>query len=100
MKDTHQAGITYRFTVLKPESQELMLSLLKLAMAETEVVFGKSQVKLETSVDVSGKKPQCTIEGGAESGEYLAKLFTGFLIKKFGEQGFRVMRLGVNPWKR
>jgi len=87
------ANGVYRFTVLGPSSQGLLNALLKLALAETEVVFGKAKVKLETSCEVSAKGPACVIEGGTECGEHLAKLFTGFLIKKFGEQGFRVERL-------
>lgn len=83
----------YRFTVLIPSSKGFLDSLLRLALAETEVVFGRAKVKLETAYEVASKGPVCTIEGGTECGEHLAKLFTGFLLKKFGEQGFRVDRL-------
>jgi len=94
------ANGVYRFTLLTPGSHGLLDSLLKLALAETEVVFGKAKVKLETTFEVSAKAPVCAIEGGTECGEHLAKLFTGFLIKKFGEQGFRVDRLEKRQWKR
>lgn len=93
MPNTLPHGFLYRFTVLTPRSQELLRSLLKLALAETEVVFGKSKVKLETTYAFSAKGPICTVEGGTDCGEHLAKLLTGFLIKKFGEDGFRVERL-------
>ena len=83
----------YRFTVLIPGSRGLLDSLLRLALAETEVMHGKAKVKLETTYEISAKGPVCTVEGGTECGEHLAKLFTGFLLKKFGEQGFLVERL-------
>ncbi|MBI3551587.1 MAG: hypothetical protein HY077_03650 [Elusimicrobia bacterium] len=82
---------TYRFKPSKPQAPKLLAMLLDLAVKETEVVYGQARVKLETSFEV--KDSECRIEGGTECAEHLAKLFTGFLIKKFGEQGFRVERL-------
>ncbi len=93
MRNAIPGGFLYRFTVLTPRSEGLLRSLLKLALAETEVVFGKTKVKLETAYDFSAKGPVCTVEGGTDCGEHLAKLLTGFLIKKFGEDGFQVERL-------
>ncbi|MBI4063494.1 MAG: hypothetical protein HY401_04245 [Elusimicrobia bacterium] len=86
-------GVTYRFRILKSRSPQLLAMLLDLAVAETIVIFGTAKVKLETAYKVSPKGPVCSIDGGTECGEHLAKLFTGFLLKKFGEQGFRVERL-------
>lgn len=84
-------GATYRFKIFKPHTPKLLEMLLELAVKETEVVYGQARVKLETSYEV--KNSECRIEGGTECGEHLAKLFTGFLIKKFGEEAFKVERL-------
>lgn len=71
-----------------------------MAIKETELIFGRAKVKLDAAYDLAETKPICTIEANTECGEHLAKLLSGFLIKQVGDQGFRVMRLGANPWKR
>ncbi|MCX7641683.1 MAG: hypothetical protein N2Z20_03515 [Elusimicrobiales bacterium] len=62
-----------------------MLNTLKvlfaMALKETELIYGKAKVKLETNYKISSKRPICTIESGTESGEHLAKLLSGFLNK-------------------
>ena len=90
--------VTYRFTLAKGGSRKELQALLLLAVRETELVFGRAQRKLETDYRMAGAKPACTVEGGSECGEYLAKLLSGFLIKQVGENGFRVERLV--PWKK
>jgi hypothetical protein len=86
----------YRFTVTKKGTDaDLLKALVLLAVKETELIFGRARRKLETTYRVSLAKPVCTIEGGTECGEHLAKLLSGFLIKQVGEDGFR-----VNRWVR
>ncbi len=84
---------TYRFTVTKEGIRPALLkALVALAVRETELVFGRARRKLETDYDFFKNKPVCTIEGGTECGEHLAKLLSGFLIKQVGEEGFKVER--------
>ena len=52
--------------------------------------------KLETNCQLSPRRAVCTVEGGTECGEHLAKLLSGFLIKQVGDEGFRVNRLTRN----
>jgi hypothetical protein len=91
-------AVVYRFTLAKGGSRKELEALLLLAVRETELVFGRAQRKLETDYRLSRSKAACTIEGGSECGEYLAKLLSGFLIKQVGEDGFRVERLA--QWKK
>src|SRR5258708_21503580 len=91
-------GLTYRFALAKGGSRKVLQALLVMAVKETELIFGRARRKIETNFRLSAKKPICTIEGGTECGEHLAKLLSGFLIKQVGEDGFRVERLG--QWKR
>jgi hypothetical protein len=87
----------YRFTVIKKGTgTELLKALVLLAVKETELIFGRARRKLETNYQLSRVKAVCTIEGGTECGEHLAKLLSGFLIKQVGEEGFRVNRLTRN----
>jgi hypothetical protein len=83
----------YRFTLLKKEASPYVLkALLLLATRETELVFGRAKRKLETNSTLCPRRTVCTIEGGTECGEHLAKLLTGFLIQQVGDEGFRVRR--------
>ena len=84
----------YRFTVIKRGTgADVLKALVLLAIKETELIFGRARRKLETNYRLSSKKAVCTIEGGTECGEHVAKLLAGFLIKQVGEEGFRVNRL-------
>jgi hypothetical protein len=81
----------YRFTVIKKGSgAELLKALVLLAVKETELIFGRARRKLETNYQLSREKAVCTIEGGTECGEHLARLLCGFLLKQVGEGGFSV----------
>ena len=87
----------YRFTLLKKGVRpDVLKALLHLAIKETELVFGRSKRKLETNCQISPTKTVCTIEGGTQCGEHLARLLSGFLIKQVGDEGFRVNRLTRN----
>ena len=89
----------YRFIVTREGATlEILKTLLTLAIRETELIFGRARRKLEADYELSSKKPICTIPGGTECGEHLAKLLSGFLIKQIGEDGFRVERL--SQWKK
>ncbi len=87
----------YRFTLLKKGADPSVLQALALlAVKETELIFGRAKRKLETNYRLSPRRAVCTIEGGTECGEHLAKLLSGFLIKQVGDEGFRVNRLVRN----
>jgi hypothetical protein len=87
----------YRFTVIKKGAgAELLNALVLLAVKETELIFGRARRKLETNCQLSREKAVCTVEGGTECGEHLAKLLSGFLIKQVGEDGFHVTRVAQN----
>ncbi|MCX5784566.1 MAG: hypothetical protein NTX59_02660 [Elusimicrobia bacterium] len=87
------SAIIYKFTVPKRGSAEILKAILTLAVRETEIIYGRAKLKLETDYKLPPNRPACLIEGGTECGEHLAKLMSGFLIKQFGENGFRVDRL-------
>jgi len=87
----------YRFTLLKKGVRpDVLKALAFLAIKETELIFGRAKRKLETDCQLSPSRAVCTIEGGTECGEHLAKLLSGFLIKQVGDDGFRVNRLTRN----
>jgi hypothetical protein len=84
----------YRFTLLKKVAgAHVLRALILLATKKTELVFGCAKRKLETNCQLSPRQAACTIEGGTDCGEHLAKLLSGFLIRQVGDEGFRVNRL-------
>jgi hypothetical protein len=83
----------YRFTLLKKGIRpEVLNALVHLAIKETELMFGCAKRKLETNCYISPTKMVCTIEGGTECGEHLARLLSGILIKQVGDDGFFIRR--------
>ena len=87
----------YQFKVIqKGIGADVLKALVLLAVKETELIFGRARRKLETNYQLLPEKGVCSIEGGTECGEHLAKLLSGFLIKQVGEEGFRVRRLAQN----
>ena len=91
--DGTENGVRYQFTVTKPgTTPDLMKVLVALAIQETDLVFSRARRKLETGFQFLKANSECTIEGGTECGEHLAKLLSGFLIKQVGEDGFVVRR--------
>lgn len=90
-------AVNYRFTITKQGVvPDLIKALVVMAIRETDLVFSPARRKLETDVRLYADRPICTIEGGNECGEHLAKLLSGFLIKQVGEDGFVVRRLRRN----
>ncbi len=84
----------YEFTITQPgTTRDLLKALVAMAIEETDLVFSRARRKLETGFRFSKTNADCTIEGGTECGEHLAKLLSGFLIKQVGERGFVVRRL-------
>ena len=77
----------------------MLKALVLLAVKETELIFGRPRRKLETTYRLSPDKAVCTVEGGTECGEHLAKLLSGFLMKQVGEEGFQVYRFARNRSK-
>lgn len=93
-------GTNYRFTIKPGAASGLLEAMVNLALRETELIFGKARLKLETSCELSPKKTSCVIEGGTECGEHVAKLVSGFLLKQVGDEGFTVERLPKKPPRR
>jgi len=92
--DVSPSGVMYYFTITTPGfDPDLVKALVIMAVKETDLIFGPARRKLETEYRLFRSEPACAIAGGTECGEHLARLFSGFLIKQLGEDGFVVERL-------
>jgi hypothetical protein len=83
---------TYRYSFndgvpLKEVEESLLLAVLA-----TECLQGRARVKMEASFQLDKEKRACVIDAGTEVGSNIARIFTGFLTREFGEEAFKINR--------
>ena len=70
---------------------------LALSVLTTESLHGRSQVRMDASFLVDMEKHTCVIDADTEVGRDIARIFTGYLTREFGENAFRVKRILGQP---
>ena len=66
---------------------------LLLAVMAVEGLKGRTRIQLEARFQLHKTKRSCVIDANTEVGENIARIFTGFLTKEFGERAFKVERV-------
>ncbi len=82
----------YRYRFKEDVSLGEVEESLMLAVLATESVFGRSRVHLDASFCLNKEKRACEVDASTEVGRNIARIFTGFLSREFGEEAFRVER--------
>ncbi len=77
----------YPEVALEDVEDSLMLSALA-----AECMHGRSLIRLDAKFRLDLKKRSCVIDAGTEVGRNIAKIFTGFITRQFGEEAFKVER--------
>jgi hypothetical protein len=72
--------------------QDVEESLL-LAVLATECLHGRTQVRLDASFCLDPAKRTCVVDAATDVGQAIARIFTVFLIREFGEEDFKVERI-------
>ncbi len=85
----------YRFKATVP-LRGVEKSLL-LALLATECLHGRSLVRLDASFCLDNDKRSCVVDAATEVGRAIARIFTGFLTREFGEKAFKVERIAGPP---
>ena len=70
---------------------------LLLAVLAAESLHGRSLVRLDASFCLDSHKRSCIVDAATEVGRAIARIFTGFLTREFGEEAFKVERVGGPP---
>lgn len=70
---------------------------LLLAVLAAESLHGRSLVRLDASFCLDSHKRSCVVDAATEVGRAIARIFTGFLTREFGEEAFQVERVGDGP---
>ena len=68
---------------------------LHLAMFAVEGLFGRARVRLDAEYELNEQDHVIDVDGSTEVGAMIARVFTGLLLREFGEDSFRIQR--VNP---
>jgi hypothetical protein len=76
--------------------REIEESLL-LAVLAAEGLHGRSLVRMDASFSLDRTKRSCVIDAATEVGRSIARIFTGFISHEFGEEAFKIERLGDGP---
>jgi len=67
-------------------------SSLHLALFAAEGLFGQARVRLDTGYDLDLLSRALVIDASTEVGASVARIFTGLLVREFGERAFAVDR--------
>ena len=81
---------TYRFASDVPAQE--MEDTFMLALLAVESLYGHSRVRMESRFTVDKEKRTCLIETMTQIGSDLAKIFTGFATKEYGERAVMIDR--------
>ena len=88
-----------RFQFDEGVGREVVENELALAITVAECMYGQARVRLGTAYLFSESGRELVLDVSADTGEYIAQLLTGLLIRNVGEHCFRVERppRGVSP---
>ena len=70
---------------------------LLLAVLATESLHGRALVRLDASFCLDGARRSCVVDAATDVGRAIARIFTGFLTREFGEEAFKVERIAAEP---
>ena len=66
---------------------------LLLAVLAAESLHGRSPLRLDASFCLDSHKRTCVVDAATEVGRAIARIFTGYLSREFGEESFKVDRV-------
>lgn len=80
----------YRYEFDQAVSQQDAKDSLLLAVLAAECLHGASKVRLDAGYCWEKAKRSCVIDAGTQVGRQINQLFTGFAIRQFGSDSFKV----------
>ena len=86
----------YRYEFEPEVSLHEVEESIALAILAAEGVHGEAQVRLDAGYAIDEPARACLIDASTAVGETIARVFTGFLRKEFGEDAFRVERVAAD----
>ena len=87
----------YRYQFTPGVAAQDIEETLHLAILAAECLHGQSRVRLDASYCMDSEKRACVIDAGTDVGRDIVRIFTGFAIREFGEDAFKVRRAEQAP---
>ena len=83
----------FRFRFASPTALVEAEATLQLSILAAEGLFGEASVRTDASYHVDVPRAMLLVDGGTACGAAVVRIFTVFLIKEFGADGFAVRRI-------
>jgi len=80
----------YRYQINDGILMNAVKDSLLISIMAVESLYGRSRINLEARFRLENASRVCIIEVGTQIGETIARVFTGLLIREFGELAFKV----------
>jgi len=84
---------TYRYSIDATVSPQDVEESLLLAVLAAECLHGRARVQLDGAFRLDKTSGICVVDASTEVGRDIARVFTGFLSREFGEHAFKVERV-------
>ena len=81
---------SYQYTFEPAVPAEQIKDCLFMAAVAAECLHGRESVRLDASFQFNPADKTCTVRGGNEIGSTIARVFSGFLVQRLGEDAFKV----------
>ncbi len=91
--EIHLPRTLYRYSFRPTVDLDEVEDSLLLAVFAAEGVHGHSQVRMDGEFLLDEAKRACVVDATTPAGETIAKVFTTFLGREFGEDAFTVERV-------
>jgi len=70
---------------------------LHLAILAAGCLHGEARIRMDAGYSISEEKRAIVVDAGTQVGHDICRIFTGFAIKEFGEDAFKVERITRTP---
>lgn len=83
----------FRFTFGSKAHLAEAEATLHLAVLAAEGLFGQARVRIDFAYHVATPRSTLIVDGCTPTGDAIVRVFTAFLVREFGEDGFAVRRV-------
>lgn len=84
----------YRFRFKRRVALAEAEATLHLAIIAAESLFGTARVRMDGAYLMDERLRVCVVDASSEIGQAICRIFTGFVLREFGEAAFEVRRVG------
>jgi hypothetical protein len=86
-------GDVYRYTFGKQTPLSEVRDSLLMAIFSAEGLHGRARVRLDAAFNVDEARKTCDVDVETPVGQSIVQIFTGLLVREFGDDAFSVERL-------